>query len=200
MSSRGITNALPEWAAREVVESRRARLGIGVAAFVLATTFGAYVAVPLPFTPVPVTLQPLFVILAGALLGARGGAAAMAAYVAIGATGAPVFSAGHGGLVWLMGPTGGYLLAYPAAAFAVGALAAGSRSPARILGGLVVGMALIYLGGVSQLWILTRQDPAVLLQQGVLPFLIGDVAKIFVALAVVMGVRRSGLDRDSRDL
>jgi biotin transport system substrate-specific component len=166
-------------------------LGLGIVAFIVGTAAGAYVAVPLPFTPVPVTLQPLFVILAGALLGPWAGATAMAGYLALGVGGAPVFSAGHAGLPWLLGPTGGYLIAYPAAAFLVGALAGRSRSTLRLAAAMAAGVAALYVGGVSQLWILTRQDPGALLVQGVLPFLAGDLVKILAALALVRAFRRT---------
>lgn len=166
-------------------------LGLGIVAFIVGTAAGAYVAIPLPFTPVPVTLQPLFVILAGALLGPWAGASAMAGYLALGVGGAPVFSAGHAGLPWLLGPTGGYLIAYPAAAFLVGVLAADTRSTLRLGVALAAGVAALYLGGVSQLWILTRQDLGALLVQGVLPFLIGDLIKVLVALGLVQALRRT---------
>ena len=180
---------------QEVIADPWARRFVVALAFVLATSFGAYVAVWLPFTPVPVTLQPLFVILSGAVLGSWGGAAAMASYVILGAAGAPVFSSGHSGLPWLMGMTGGYLLAYPAAAFAVGALRGSHPGALRSIGALTIGIALIYLGGVSQLWILTRQDLGTLLAQGVLPFLPGDLLKILVAHALAHGLRRTSLGR-----
>jgi biotin transport system substrate-specific component len=175
----------------DLAPGRRWVVALGIVAFVLATAAGAYVAIPLPFTPVPVTLQPLFVILAGALLGPWAGAASMAAYLALGAGGAPVFSAGHAGVPWLLGPTGGYLVAYPAAAFLVGALAGESRNVGRLALALTAGIAVIYAGGLSQLWILTRQDFAVLLQQGALPFLVGDALKVALALVVVRAARRS---------
>ena len=192
-----------DWAFQEVVEPRGARLGLGVVAFAVATAFGAYVAVPVPLSPVPMTLQPLFVILAGALLGPWGGAAAMATYLAAGVAGVPVFSLGQAGLPWLLGPTGGYLIAFPVAAFAVGALAGtgpvsrrrDEAGALRLLFALSVGTSLIYLGGVSQLWILTRQELSVLLAEGVAPFALGDAAKILVALAVVLGTRRARPDR-----
>ena len=114
------------WTSRHVVVSPGARAGLALVAFVLAITFGAQVAVPLGFTPVPVTLQTLFVILGGVVLGPRLGALAAASYVMIGAAGAPVFSNGAAGLPWLMGPTGGYLLAAPAAAFLAGAVSGGN--------------------------------------------------------------------------
>lgn len=160
-------------------------LGVGIVAFILATAVGAYIAIPLPFTPVPITLQPLVVILAGAVLGPWAGASAMAGYLALGAGGAPVFSAGHGGLAWLMGPTGGYLIAYPAAAFLVGLAAGESRNLVRLGLALASGVAVIYVGGVTQLWLLTQQELGTVFVQGVLPFLAGDLLKVLAALAVV---------------
>src|SRR5688572_24479430 len=143
------------WAAQEVVEDALAKKAIGVLVFVILTSLGAQIAVWfLNITPVPFTLQPMFVIMAGAVLGPRAGAVAMVSYVLLGALGAPVYAGGRAGAVWLMGPTGGYLLAYPAAAFVVGLLAGREAGKARLLGALTAGMAMIYLGGLSQLWIL----------------------------------------------
>lgn len=172
-------------AVQEIVEDRRAQAAIGVAAFVVATALSAQVAVRLPWTPVPVTLQPLFVILAGAMLGPRLGALAMAAYVAVGAMGAPIFSNGGAGLAWLFGPTGGYLLAAPAAACVAGAVAGRDNGGLRLLAGLALGVATMYLGGVAQLMALTRQGLAATLALGVTPFLVGDLTKIALAFFVV---------------
>lgn len=182
---------LPARRVQEAFEDRRARTFLGIVGFVLATTAGAWVAVPIPFTPVPMTLQPLAVILAGALLGPWSGATAMAAYVGLGAAGMPVFSMGHGGIPWLMGPTGGYLIAYPAAAFVVGLVARDGAGRLRILAGLSLGLAVIYLGGVSQLALLTGRDPRELVALGVVPFLVGDAVKVLIAL-VLVGLARSG--------
>lgn len=190
-----MTQTLRTWAVHEVVSDRRIRTALGMLAFALATSFGAYVAVPLPWTSVPMTLQPLFVILAGAVLGSRAGAGAMAGYLAAGAMGAPVFSFGGAGLPWLMGPTGGYLLAMPAAAFVVGAVAGRDGGWFRLLAGLTLGMATIYLGGVSQLFLLTRQELGGLLAVGVLPFLAGDVTKILGAALLARSVRSTSLGR-----
>lgn len=178
-----------DWALQEVVEDRRARTFVGIVAFVLATAFSAQILIPLPFTPVPVTLQPLFVVLAGAMLGPWAGASAMATYLTVGALGAPVFSGGGAGLAWLMGPTGGYLLAYPAAAFLVGYLAGESTHVLRLFASLVVGVATLYVGGVSQLFILTQQDLGTLLGLGVLPFVGGDLVKVLIALVVIRTAR-----------
>lgn len=184
-----LTQTLKGWAFQEVVEDRRARLAIGVVAFALATAFGAQVAVKLPWTVVPMTLQPLFVILAGVVLGPRPGALAMAAYVAVGALGAPVFSNGGAGLPWLLGPTGGYLFAAPAAAFVAGFVAGRERPALRTFAGLTLGVVTMYAGGVSQLLILSGQSLGAVLAMGVAPFLIGDATKIVLAFFVVRSAK-----------
>jgi biotin transport system substrate-specific component len=178
-----------------IADERRGRYALGVVAFAVAAAFSAQVAVPLPWTPVPVTLQPLMVILAGAALGPRLGAIAMAAYVTVGALGAPVFSNGGGGLGWLLGPTGGYLLAAPAAAFVTGAVAGRSGQAWRLLLGLFGGVVTMYVGGVLQLMAFTGQDLDAALAAGALPFLVGDLTKIgfaFFALIAVLTASRKG--------
>jgi biotin transport system substrate-specific component len=189
-----VTDTLKGWAGQRIVEDRRARAGVGILAFVVATALGAQVAVPMPWG-VPMTLQPLFVILAGAMLGPRLGAAAMAGYLAVGAAGAPVFSLGGAGLPWLFGPTGGYLIAMPASAFLTGLLARRDSGWALTALGLTLGVVTIYLGGVSQLVLLTGQPLGAVFAGGVLPFLAGDVTKILVALLLVRGVRPMSLGR-----
>jgi len=184
------TESLRAWAFHDVGrDERRARYAVGVVAFALATAFGAQVAVRLPWTPVPVTLQPLLVILAGVALGPRLGAISMAAYVGIGALGAPVFSNGGAGLPWLLGPTGGYLLAAPAAAFVAGAVAGRDARSWRLLAGLVLGVTTMYVGGVAQLLALSGQDLGSVLVMGVTPFIVGDLTKIGLAFFLVRAVR-----------
>ena len=165
------------------------RTAVGVVAFALMTGFSAQVAVRLPWTPVPVTLQPLLIVLAGVFLGRRAGAASMAAYVAAGALGAPIFSNGAAGLPWLFGPTGGYLLAAPAAAFVAGWVAGREGRPGRLLAGLALGVVTLYAGGVTQLMALTGQGLGHALSLGVVPFLVGDVTKILVAFFGILSLR-----------
>jgi biotin transport system substrate-specific component len=189
-----LTESLRTRVLRPVVEDRRASRALGVVAFALMTAISAQVAVVLPWTPVPVTLQPLFVVLAGVLLGARAGALAMAAYVTVGALGAPVFSNGGAGLPWLLGPTGGYLLAAPAAAFVAGAVAGRARGASgtatlRLLAGLTLGIATMYAGGVLQLAGLTGRGLGEAAALGVLPFVVGDLTKIAFAFFAVLSVR-----------
>ena len=116
----------------------------------------AQISVPLPGTPVPVTLQPLAVLVVGGLLGAPLGAASLLLYLALGAAGLPVFTPfGVPGLGRLLGPTGGYLLAYPLAAFAVGRIAGDTARWGPLVLGVLAGLALIHLGGLAQLLLIT---------------------------------------------
>src|SRR5439155_445766 len=120
------------------------------------TTIAAPIAVPLPGTPVPLTLQPLAVLVVGGLLGARLGAGSLVLYLSLGAAGLPVFTPyGLPGVARLLGPTGGYLLAYPFAAYAVGRLTGDGRRWTRVALAVLAGLALIHLGGLVQLGILT---------------------------------------------
>src|SRR5438105_6704300 len=109
----------------------------------------AQIAIPIPFTPVPLTMQPLAVLLVGVVLGATRGSAAAALYLLEGAAGLPVFAQGHGGAWWLVGPTAGYLLAYPFAAFVAGWFSerGWGSSIVRALAGMLTALAIIYAGG-----------------------------------------------------
>lgn len=191
-----ITESLTTRAFHGIDDERRSRYALGVVVFAVAAAFSAQVAVPLPWTPVPVTLQPLMVILAGVVLGGRLGALAMAAYVTAGALGAPVFSNGGAGLPWLLGPTGGYLLAAPAAAAVAGAVAGRDGSPIRLLAGLTLGVVTMYAGGVPQLMAVGGLDLPAALAAGVVPFLIGDATKVGLAFFTVQSVR-AGLRKRS---
>ncbi len=168
-------------------------LTVGLAAAIVALS--AQVVVPLPTSPVPMTLQPLAVIVIGALLGPASGAAALVVYLLAGATGLPVFSAGRAGAAWLIGPTGGYLLAFPVAAAVVGAITArsaqaGRAGVLRLLAGLAAGIAVIHAGGVAHLALLGG-DPATAFRTGFIPFLTGDLIKIGLAAAIVLLARPS---------
>ncbi len=184
-----IAHTLKTWAVQDVIVDRRARTAIGVIAFAVATVFGAQIAVPVPFTPVPITLQTLFVILAGVVLGPRAGAASMALYVGAGALGAPVFSNGGAGFAWLLGPTGGYLLSYPASAFAAGWIAGRRGAMLRVIAGLTTGVLIQYAGGLAQLAALTGEPLGVVLAMGAIPFLFGDAVKIVTAAWIARGMR-----------
>ena len=172
-----------------------------VVAFSLLTALAAQVAIPLPFTPVPVTLLTFAVLLTGSLLGARLGALALLLYLFEGACGLPFFSLGNSG-VWhlLFTPTSGYLLACPLAAFVTGWLAerGWDRRYVTAIAAMALGSAVILTGGWLGLLRFTTPARAFLL--GVAPFLVGDVIKIALAAAVLPTgwtlLRRTGTRRD----
>lgn len=182
----------------EVLPDRNARRVFAVAAVVALTTLGAYTAVPVPGSVVPVTLQTLFVSLAGVLLGARLGALAMTMYVLLGLMGAPVFSNGFGGPGVLLGPTGGYLLAFPLAAAVTGVLAPRAnarslRAGAQLLAAIFLGTLVVFAGGFSQLTLLTG-DAGRAFALGVVPFLLGDVVKTLLAFLIARRLRNRTLE------
>jgi biotin transport system substrate-specific component len=153
----------------------------GVLGFVIALSAASQVAIPLPGTPVPITLQPMLVVLAGMMLGPTLGSASMVLYLALGVLGAPVFAPiGAPGIARLFGPTGGYLIAYPAAAAAAGILAHRFPTFAGRWAAATLGIAVLYVGGLTQLTVITGNvGRAIVL--GVTPFALLDLAKALVA-------------------
>jgi biotin transport system substrate-specific component len=168
------------------LQTRALRRGCAVALATLLVALSAQVVVPVPFSPVPMTLQPLAVLVVGGLLGAAAGVGALVLYLALGAVGLPVFAAGGSGILHLVGPTGGYLLAFPVAAGVTGALAGRNlRSPLRVLLACALGMVLIHAGGVAQLAVLGG-NPSLAMRVGFVPFLTGDLLKVGLAAAVIL--------------
>ena len=181
---------------------RRAAWGTRVLAVVsgaVLVALAAQVSLPLPGTPVPMTLQPMAVLLVGGLLGGPLGALSMILYLAMGVAGLPVFTPTVPlvGVARLLGPTGGYLLAYPVAAWVVGRLSDPGRKPGvqelasgvreswvRIGFGVLAGLVLIHLGGLAQLAILTGSVSAAA-RFGTWPFLLGDLIKLGVLVPVL---------------
>lgn len=152
----------------------------------------ARLVLPLPFTPVPLTLANFGVLLVGLTLGSKRGFAAAALYLAWGAMGLPVFSpAGPGGLAQLLGPTAGYLWAYPVVAFVAGFIAErGMPSFTRNLFAGVAGEAMLFAFGIAWLSLLTHnwQHAAAF---GLYPFVAAEVMKVMVAAAVSRRLQRS---------
>lgn len=160
--------------------------------FSALTAVGAYVTVPLGFTPIPMTLQTLFVLLSGAVLGPVGGAASQLLYLGLGVAGVPVFAGGGAGFAWVFGPTGGYLMGFPAAAALVGLIGGQERGLVRNALALIVGTTVIFILGMSWLLVVTDQSASQLFAVAVQPFLPGAVLKIAIALIVVHQLRTRG--------
>lgn len=150
----------------------------------------AQIAIPVPFSPVPLTMQPLAVLLVGVVLGANRGGAAALLYLLEGLAGLPVFSQGHGGAIWLAGPTAGYLYAFPPAAFVAGWFSerGWGSTMLRSIAGMLVALAVIYAGGWA--WLAVWTGPRAAFTMGVAPFLVADIVKIALAASLIPYVQR----------
>ncbi len=152
------------------------------------TAAGAYIAIPVG--PVPIVLQNLFIMLAGLLLGGRWGLISVAAYLLAGAAGLPVFAGGTGGVGKFVGPTGGYLLGFAAAAYLIGIISERGRGRVAIdVMAMIAGTLIIYAFGVSWLKVVTGMSFSKALTVGMLPFLIGDALKIAAAIPIARALR-----------
>ena len=155
------------------------------------TIVAAQVSVPLPFTPVPFTLQPMVVLLGGAALGARLGMSSQVLYIALGLAGLPVFAASPilpQGFGRLLGPTGGYLMSYPFAALAAGYLAQRGLDRRYITSVLAMaaGLAIIFACGVGWMaWGAPRLGLSTAVRTGLIPFIPADIIKVLLAATVL---------------
>ena len=151
----------------------------------LVVALCARITIPLPGTPVPLTVQNFGVLLVGLLLGSRRGFAAMALYLAEGAMGMPVFSpTGPGGIAQLLGPTGGFLLAYPLVAWLAGFIVErGRKSFARAALGGLLGEVVLFAGGLSWLAVLTH-SVAQAFRWGLYWFVFAEVIKVMMAAGI----------------
>ncbi|HXI31805.1 MAG TPA: biotin transporter BioY [Vicinamibacterales bacterium] len=173
----------------------RAAEQAGAVLFVtVLTAIAAQITIPLPFTPVPFTFQPMVVLVGAAALGSRLGMMSQILYLAIGLAGAPVFAASPvlpQGVARLLGPTGGYLMSYPFAAFVTGYLAERGfdRRYLSFLLAMLSGLAIVFAGGVAWLALMLRSVGAAL-TAGFLPFVLADLAKLIVAASVMPALWR----------
>ena len=169
---------------------------VHTALFAALIAAGAFIAIPIG--PVPIVLQNLFVLLAGLILGAKWGLVTVAIYLLAGIAGLPVFAGGTGGIARILGPTGGYLLSYLPVVFVVGLISNSGwttreRSAKRQLVldiiAMFAGTCLIYLSGVPWLKTVTGMDWQKAITLGMVPFLIGDLAKIIAAVPIAKALR-----------
>ncbi|HEX4006018.1 MAG TPA: biotin transporter BioY [Acidobacteriaceae bacterium] len=173
--------------------SRLVRRAASVVLGSLLVAVCAHVAVPLWFTPVPVTLQTFAVLFLGLILGPGVAASAMILYLFEGMAGLPMFSpVGPSGFLHILGPTGGYLLAYPAAAALAGLLrrrmGRGGFAPSLIAA--AVASVLILLSGALWFGLYSHNAPSAVVTLAVAPFLPGDILKIIAAAGAATGLRR----------
>ena len=179
---------------REAIPSSMLK-AIGVAAFVILTAVSAKVKIPLPFTPVPITLQVFFVLLSGSVLGSNLGALSQGIYIFLGLIGLPVWSGEGSGWQYFFGSTGGYLIGFIVAAYIVGMLTSKKDSQIKnILFSFIgygTGVILIYTLGCLWLAIWANLfnglswDVATVLKKGALPFIAADTLKAFAAVLVL---------------
>jgi biotin transport system substrate-specific component len=195
-----ISLAHPRTTGRPVARRFLAQISLAVAGSGLVALC-AHAAVPLLFTPVPLSLAPWAVLFLGLVLGPRLAFASLWLYLAEGAAGLPVFSPlGPGGILQLLGPTGGYLLSYPIAAALAGYLYH-HRRQSMTRGILAAGAAslVILLAGATWLKLLTHMDIRLVLDQAVFPFLPGDALKIFAAAGAAKLVNAARMRRQLRE-
>ncbi|MDR2088979.1 MAG: biotin transporter BioY [Clostridiales Family XIII bacterium] len=164
----------------------RTHLFILCGMFAALTAICAQIALPLPFTPVPVTFGPLAVFMAGGILGARFGALSQVVYILMGAVGLPVFAGFRAGVGVLAGPTGGYIVGYIAAACVVGLLcgrlkSSGMRAAIVLAASMLVGHLACYALGTLWFMYLTNTPLLASLGMCVFPFIPGDALKILIA-------------------
>jgi biotin transport system substrate-specific component len=173
---------------RAVEFGRQVALVVGASWFVALC---AHITIPLPLTPVPLTVQNLGVLLVGLLLGSRRGFAALVLYLAQGAAGLPVFSpTGLGGVAQLLGPTGGYLIAYPLVAGLAGyVFERGARSFFRAVTAGVLAEIVLFTGGVAWLYALTH-SLARAAYLGLYGFVAAEVLKVMFAAAIAVRWQR----------
>ena len=160
------------------------------ALFAALTAAVAWFKIPLPFTPVPITLQTIVVLLSGAMLGSYYGALAMILYIAVGALGLPVFAGGASGIGVLLGPTGGYLFSYFIAAFFIGKIIESWKKPsyANYVIAMIAGSIIIYALGATQGKLVTKLSWSAIAVGWVLPFIIGDAIKLLLAAWIAKNV------------
>jgi biotin transport system substrate-specific component len=171
-----------------IPERRALSTTMWIGTFALLTAIGAQIIVPT--IPVPFTLQTFFVLLSGALLGPRKGAAAQMSYLAMGASGLPVFAGFTGGFPYLLGPTGGYLIAFPFAAWVTGMLLYENRSLRhfpRVFAGvlaMIPATIVIHAMGITQLNFVLLNDWNASFSAGFISLQLWDAVKIAAAAGI----------------
>jgi biotin transport system substrate-specific component len=205
------TATIPSSLLGRIVRGRAALDALLVIGGSALIAIAAQVAIPIPFSPVPLTLQPLAVLMVGVTLGSVRGAAAAALYLFEGFGGLPVGAMGHSGPMWLAGPTAGYLLSYPFAAWLAGWFSerGWGSTTLRAVAGMLAALGVIYAGGWSWLAVYSgsmltsypeaSSTSAVALavpgwraawRAGVRPFIVADIVKVAIGGSLLPQIQR----------
>jgi biotin transport system substrate-specific component len=174
---------------KDIIINRSASRVIGITAFVILTSLGAFVRIPLPFSPVPLTLQTFFVLLGAAVLGKKQAVTAQLAYVLLGAAGLPIFSGAGSGLSYLAGPTAGYLLGFIAASLLIGHFLARVSNKFSVFVIFLAGEFLILGLGAFWLKVFLRCSFSQALVMGLILFIPGDLFKAAIAAAIYQKIK-----------
>ena len=175
---------------RELITNKTICRVLGILAFVILTCLGGFVRIPLPFTPVPITLQTFFVLLSAACLGASLGTVAQSSYLFLGLSGLPVFTAAGSGLPYLLGPTGGYLFGFVLSAYLLGKSVKYSGNSLILNFSFIFAASMIILAcGIIWLKMLFGYPLNKLLLVGFLPFVPGDLLKSAFACAIYLKLK-----------
>ncbi len=167
------------------------RMTVYSSLFTALIIIGGYLSFPIPMNPVPVVLSDFFVLLAGLLLGASWGFTSVAMFIFLGALGLPVFAGGKAGLAVIVGPTGGFLFGFLAAAAVIGWIAGkGKISVLKdLVASFIAGVIVIYSFGVIGIMLVLKTTLLKALAIGVLPFLPGAVIKVIAAVILAQVLR-----------
>lgn len=175
----------------ELTNNKSLNAIIGVAFFMIATTLGAYVRIPMPGTPVPITLQTFFVVMAGAVLGKKLGLYSQLGYLMAGIFGIPVFQGYACGIIHIFGPTGGYLVGFIGAAYLVARLTANRPAGIRHIAlAFIAGNLVIYSCGILWLVIGYKYSLSSAFSAGLLPFVPAEAAKVAAASLLYSKIAR----------
>ncbi|WP_292380372.1 biotin transporter BioY [Methanosarcina sp. UBA289] len=174
-----------------ITQSSELRKLVFSSLFAAMIAVGAYIKIPLPFSPVPVTMQSLFVFLAGSMLKSKWGTLSVLIYALLGIAGLPVFAGGASGLGVILGPTGGYIIGFIVAAFVIGYLSEKSGKNDYFSNALYMGIGLVidYALGMTQLAIVAKLDLLQAITLGVFPFILGDLLKLAIAAYIASRYR-----------
>ncbi|MBM3251809.1 MAG: biotin transporter BioY [Candidatus Omnitrophica bacterium] len=174
---------------KDLIKDRVIRRILGVFIFTIFTSLGAFVRIPLPFSPVPITLQTFFVLLAGLVLGGSLGVASQILYITLGASGLSIFTNAGSGLYYLLGPTGGYLFGFILVSFLIGNFSKKIKNNFILFFSIITASMTILICGGFWLMLLFKISFSKAFFLGILPFIPGDIIKSFLAYLIYQKIK-----------